>query len=981
MKRQQTWKSQQERKRNYQRQGSSRRSYNFTSKPIRRKNRNNFFKKIIHKLVIFFIVLGLVFSGIIFFYVRKLTQGLPDPNQLIERDIAQSTKIFDRTREVVLYEIHGEEQRTLVNLHDLPDYIKNATIAIEDKEFYHHKGVSIWGIFRGVVLQKIRGRRVQGGSTLTQQLIKNAILSSERTIDRKIKEWVLAYRLEKKFTKDEILQMYFNEIPYGSTAYGVEAASRKYFGKNAKELNLAEAAILAALPQAPSKYSPYGPNRELLIGRQKYILDLMQEQGYIDKEEAEVAKNFELEFKQSSNNIIAPHFVMYVKEILSEKYGEKMIEQGGLQIYTTVDLYKQKIAEEVIEEIAATNKEKYNASNAALLAIDPKNGEILSMVGSRDFFSEEIDGQFNITTASRQPGSSIKPIVYATAFSRGYTANTIVYDVLTNFSVNEEEAYEPHNYDLEERGPVTLRKALAGSLNIPAVKTLYLAGLDNVIEMAQNLGYTTLNDKDRLGLTLVLGGGEVKMIEHVNAYSAFAREGKIYPTQAIIEIRDKNGDIIFSKDDLDIEEKQVMEPVVARAINDILSDNHARAYAFGYQNHLNFSKRPVAVKTGTTNNYKDAWTIGYTPSIVAGVWAGNNDNTSMKKGAGGGKVAAPIWRKFIERVLGDTPVERFKKYEEEETGKDVLDGKSATTTIVKVDKVSGLLATENTPEDMIEERKYTEAHSILYYIQRDDPLGDDPIDAESDPQFKLWEDAIKIWMEEQNGSTSEDVIVATGEIPTEYDNVHTEESKPQFKILTPSDKEILTSPFLLSRIEITNKAKPIRRVSYYLNNNLLSVKTSYPFNLENVIDFLDNGFHNLKVKVCDEVSSCAVNSIEFNLNIKSKKSTDDFETRLNIIEPGDGAKILEDQVPIKIKVKTSNVTKTAKINLYIVSKKDDDPILVKVIEPVDESINEVFLSKMPPNGEYYFMAKAYSWGGKIKKSDHVNVEILKVENE
>ncbi|HLD34818.1 MAG TPA: transglycosylase domain-containing protein, partial [Patescibacteria group bacterium] len=567
--------------------------------------------------------------------------------------------------------------------------------------FYEHKGISIWGIFRGVVWQTIRGKKAQGGSTLTQQFIKNSILTSERTITRKIKEWLLAYRLENRFSKDEILQMYFNEIPYGSTAYGVEAASQKYFGKTVKDINLAEAAILAALPQGPSRYSPYGSNIDLLLGRQRYILDLMVDQGHATEEEAEEAKNYELTFSPPTANIKAPHFVMYVKEILSSKYGEKMVEQGGLKIITTLDLYKQEIAEEVVKEQAEKNLKNFNATNAALVAINPKNGQILCMVGSKDYFDQEIDGQVNITTSKRQPGSSLKPLVYAAAFIKGYTPNTILYDVITNFSNDATKPYEPRNYDSAEHGPVSIRKALAGSLNVPAVKAIYLAGIKNVTNLAFDLGYTTLSDPDRFGLSLVLGGGEVKLIEHANAYSAFAREGVLHPVSAILRVEKPDGTVL---EEFQENEKKVLDPKIARQINDVLSDNGARAYIFGERNWLTLGTRPVAAKTGTTNDYRDAWTMGYTPSIVAGVWVGNNDNSEMKRGADGGVVAAPIWHNFMEKVLGDTPIEKFKPAEIPTTGKAMLDGQVDTGNIVKIDKISGLLATEYTPAHLIIEK-------------------------------------------------------------------------------------------------------------------------------------------------------------------------------------------------------------------------------------------------------------------------------------
>ncbi|MDD5032128.1 MAG: PBP1A family penicillin-binding protein, partial [Patescibacteria group bacterium] len=815
-------------------------------------------RKVLKFLTIF--TLAAVIFGLIF--ITWVSRGLPDPNKLMERQVAQSTKIYDRTGETILYEIHGDEKRTLVNLNEIPDYVKWATIAIEDKNFYKHGGISPWSIFRGVVWQTLRGKRAQGGSTLTQQFVKNAILTPERSVARKIREWILAYRIEKKFTKDEILQMYFNEIPYGSTAYGVEAASQKYFGKSVREVNLAEAAILAALPQAPSRYSPYGSNLDLLVSRQHYILDLMKEQGYIPEAKAEAAKQFKLEFKKQTENITAPHFVMYIKEMLSEKYGEKMIEQEGLKIYTTLDLYKQKIAEEVITAQAEKNEKNYEAANAALIAIDPKTGQILAMVGSRDYFNDEIDGQVNVTTSLRQPGSSLKPLVYAAAFIKGYTPNTVLYDVVTNFSNDPSNPYEPHNYDNQEHGPVTIRQALAGSLNIPAVKTIYLAGIDNVLNLAADFGYTSLSDRDRFGLSLVLGGGEVKLLEHANAYGVFAREGVSNPVAAILKIEDKNGKVI--EEFKTPEEKRVLDPKIARMINSILSDNSARAYIFGANNWLTLGSRPVAAKTGTTNDYHDAWTIGYTPSIVTGVWVGNSDNTAMKRGADGSVVAGPIWHDFMQKVLGDTPVEEFRPAEIEKTGKPVLDGEIENGEKVKIDMASGLLATSYTPESFIEEKIYKQDHCILYYVDKDDPRGPAPKNPGNDPQFELWESRVLAW------ARASSTITVTP--PTEYDNLHKPENRPEFEILAPNNNQTITNSLLTVRIK-ASAPRGVNRAEYYLDGNLIISNNIFPFNLEKNISFLKNGFHNLKVRVCDDIDNCNEQSQEFNLILDKDAKT------------------------------------------------------------------------------------------------------------
>ncbi len=727
-------------------------------------------KKIVQKLwnnrqriFALLVIVGAVFSIIALAMIAWISRDLPNPNQLINREIAQSTKIFDRTGENVLYEVSGDQKRTLVTLEQIPLTAREASIAVEDKNFYKHGGFSVWAMFRTAITNVIY-QRSAGGSTLTQQFIKNAVLSNEKTLTRKIKELILAQRIEKKFSKDEILQMYLNEIPYGSNAYGIQAASQKYFGKDVKDTTLAEQAVLAALPQSPSRYSPYGPNLDILLGRKNYILDLMVEQGYISDSEKEEAKKQDIKFQKPETSITAPHFVMYIKALLSEKYGEKMIEQGGLKIYTTIDYDKQKIADEVVREQSKNFQTKYNANNAALVAIDPKTGQILAMVGSRDYFDNSIQGQVNVATSHRQPGSSMKPIVYASLFEKGYTPNTILYDVVTNFSTDPNNPYIPHNYNLLENGPVTIRKALAGSLNIPAVKAMYLTGVKNVIELAQSLGYTSLNNTDDYGLSLVLGGGEVELMEHTNAYSAFARDGQISPITSILKIEDKDGNILEEYKD---NSKKALTSNTARYINSILSDNAARSFTFGLKNYLTLADRPVAAKTGTTNDYRDAWTIGYTPSIVVGVWVGNTDNKEMKRGADGSVIAAPIWNDFMKKVLVNTPVETFKEPENIKTGKNILDGIMPSLGKIKLDKRTGNYASANTPEEFVTYKEVFEHHAILYYVDKSDPLGSQPSSPEKDSQFKLWEEPVLRW-----AAKNMQLISSTTEIfPTWVDSV------------------------------------------------------------------------------------------------------------------------------------------------------------------------------------------------------------------
>lgn len=930
------------------------------TKPSKNNQPNKKTKSLKKRLFLFVLKAIPVLIILAFFYISYLSKDLPNPNQLMNREVAQSTKIYDRTGEHILYEIHGDQKRTLVTLNEIPDVAKQATIAIEDKNFYKHGGVSWWAIFRTMITNVIYNRRA-GGSTLTQQFVKNAILTPEKKITRKIKELVLSEKIEKKFTKDQILQMYLNEIPYGSNAYGIQAASQKYFGKDVKDVNLAEAAILAALPQSPSRYSPYGPNKNLLLERKNYVLDLMAEQGYISEAQRDEAKKQEIKFQAADNNMTAPHFVMYVKEILGEKYGEKAVEQGGYKIYTTLDVDKQKFAEEAITKNTETYPQKYNANNAALVALDPKTGQILAMVGSRDYFNDAIDGQVNVALSPRQPGSSIKPIVYATLFEKGYTPNTILYDVVTNFSTDPAKAYEPHDYDGKERGPVTIRQALAGSLNIPAVKAIYLAGINKVLDQAESMGYTTFSDRSRFGLSLVLGGGEVKLLEHANAFSAFAREGAMSPTVAILKIEDKDGKVL---EEYKPEDKQVLSPRSAQMINSILSDNAARTFVFGAKNHLTLPGRAVAAKTGTTNDFKDAWTIGYTPSLVAGVWVGNNDATKMKTGSDGSVLAAPIWQEFMTKALGDSPAETFTAPEDIKTGKAILDGDLKSGQTVLLDKISGLLATSSTPPELIETKTVHEHHSILFYVDKDNPLGPAPKNPAQDPQFNAWETAVIDWAKKNNEYTDSG-------LPTEYDNLHTPENKPTIKIISPLENETLKERVMTAKVEVA-AARGVKSVEYYLNNNLFDTVYQAPFSLSKEINFISNGYNNLKARACDDIGNCAEASLNFNLLLENPWHGG--QTGLIINSPQNGLALNGIDFPLTIAFSTTNPQQIAKINFLIKKSGNIPEIIANIKNPSDTNLS-VFWEGTPAPGDYTLYGELYDWSGEIKKSNEINLSV------
>ena len=840
------------------------------------------------------LALGGIFSII---FLAWLATQLPNPNKIIDRSVALSTKIYDRQGETLLYDIHGAQKRTFVQLSGIPENLKNATLAAEDREFYKHGGISFTGIIRSLLKNIFTGSKA-GGSTITQQLVKNVILSPEKTYTRKAKEVILSYQLEKKFPKDEIWQMYFNEIPYGSVAYGAEAAAQTYFGKAVKDLSLAESAVLAALPQAPTYYSPYGSHLDKLYARQGWILDSLADLGYITEEDAEFAKKEKIEFKKSAESIIAPHFVMFIKEYLTEKYGELAVEQGGLKVITTLDADKQKFAEEAIAENAEKNL-KWNAGNAALVALDPATGQILAMVGSKDYFNDEIDGQVNVATRPRQPGSSFKPIVYAAAFKKGYTPETVLYDAVTKFLNSDGKDYEPKNYDLKEHGPVTIRQALAGSLNIPAVKAIYLTGVDKVLDLAGSLGYTTLSDRSRFGLSLVLGGAEVKLIEQVAAFAVFAREGEYHPPAGILKVEDKDGAVL---EEYKKQEKKVLETQVARQINSILSDNAARAYIFGEKNYLTLPDRAVAAKTGTTNDYHDAWTVGFTPNLAAGVWVGNSDNAEMKRGADGSVLAAPIWNKFMQEALKGLPAEGFTAPAATVSGKPVLNGQLVQGIKVKVNKNNGKLATDLTPPDLVEERIYRQAHAILYYINKDDPQGDTAPDL-NDPQYPRWEEAVLRWAKDNN--------IMAEDPPTESDDSYRPEDKPVISLTFPDARQTITDRNFSAGVN-ASAPRGVLRVEYYLNGKLLKTVSEAPYELSVYLDDpnLKSGFYQLKAAAYDDLGNN--NSAALDLNFQLPE----IPQPLSWLAPAENETISAKKFPYVIKAELANVSRIQKIDVY-----------------------------------------------------------------
>lgn len=655
--------------------------------------------KLLLKIFFFLLLSGIAGFLALFIYYAK---DLPRPEVFTERELPQSTKIYDKTGEILLYEIYGEERRTYVPLRNVPEHLKQAVLATEDANFYHHIGVDPKGIARAILADFKIGKPAYGASTIPQQLIRSTFLTLEKTTARKTREIILAIEMDRRYSKDQILEWYLNQIPFGQNAYGVEAASEVYFGKPVSQVSLSEAAILAALIKGPYFYSPYGENKDGLLARKDYILDRMAKEGYLKKEDAEKVKKEGINFIEKKQEIKAPYFTLWVKQQLEEKYGQDFLSENGLKVYTSLDWDLQKLAEETVREGVKRNK-AYNAHNAGMVAISPKTGEVLAMtVGTGDYYATSspadcisgknclFDPKFNVVvgtkeTPGRQPGSAFKPFIYATAFKNGFDDKYIIGDNPTDFGLWGGKEYTPQNYDGKFRGPISLRSALAQSLNIPSIKVLYLAGvndpadavdtdnfvgkenillegLKNSIETAKDMGITTLNKPmSSYGPAIVLGGGEVKLLDITSAYGVFAAEGLKIPPVSILKIEDQNGNIIEENKKTP---QRVLGTEVARLINSMLSDNEARTPMFGPRSHLYFENYQVAVKTGTTNDYKDAWIIGYTGSIAMGVWVGNNNNEPLVKKQPAATVAGPIFHDFMEKALAKYPKENFRKPEE-----------------------------------------------------------------------------------------------------------------------------------------------------------------------------------------------------------------------------------------------------------------------------------------------------------------------------
>ncbi len=817
--------------------------------------------KIIAKLsfFLFLFVVGSSFLAVIGLAV--IARDLPRPDRIVRKE-GFSTKIYDRNDKLI-YDIFADQRRTPVQLYEVSKDLQNATVAIEDKDFFKHKGFDPKGYVR-IIYYLIFKSRLIGGSTLTQQLVKNVLLSPERTPVRKVKELILSLEIESRYTKEQILQMYLNEAPYGGTAWGVQEAAVSYFSKDAKDLNLIESAILAGLPQLPSAYSPTGNNPTAYISRTQAVLRRMKEDSYITAEQEEQAlKELEgVKFVPRGGLLKAPHFVMYVKKLLEDKYGERVVELGGLRVTTSVDLDLQEKAQKIVSE-EIEKVEKLNITNGAAVIINPKTGEILAMIGSKNYDDPDYDGKYNVVTAKRQPGSAIKPVTYVTALKKGLTASNMLMDVTTTFPGGDKKEYIPVNYDGKEHGPLQLRYALGNSINIVAVKTLALVGIKDMLTTAYDMGLTTLEPTGenlrRFGLSLTLGGGEVRLIDLASSYSAFANGGYKVEPVAILKVTDKDGNVL--EEFKPVAGKEVLSPGEAFIISNILSDNEARKMTFGENNALKISGRQVAVKTGTTNDRRDNWTIGWTPQAIVGVWVGNNDNSAMKQLVSGISGAAPIWRRIITEYLRNKQVEEFSVPE------DVIQ--------LEVDNVSGYKAHDGFPQ------------RSEYFIKGTEPTGEDLIH----PKLKLckgqnrlatsvdiarnnydekeyfvfkekdpfagsggenkWQMGIDAWLAKQTDERYHP--------PVQYcdssDNVY-------IKFNEPADQSQVGSDFTL-RIE-TVSFNEVVKIDVYLDGKLEKTLTSYPYELAMR---LPDGKHTIRAVATDVSGNQASQETRFGVNV------------------------------------------------------------------------------------------------------------------
>ncbi len=818
---------------------------------------------------------GLIVTGFVALWVATLP--MPDLHSFENRQMPESTKIYDRTGTILLYDTGTNAKRTAVPLSEISPLIQNATIAIEDSDFYTNIGIEPMSIIRAVLANIVSGEYAQGASTITQQVVKNSLLTKDKTITRKIKEWVLAIKLTRVLSKDDILETYLNETPYGGTIYSVEEASRAFFGRPAKDVTLAQAAYLGAIPQAPTYYSPYGTHREDLDARKNLVLSRMKTLGMISEEEYTQAKEEVVQFLSKNEGIRAPHFVMMVREYITQKYGEERASRGGLRVITSLDYTMQEKMQGTISRFAPSLETNFNASNTAMVALDPKTGDIWALVGSRDYFDAAIDGNYNIALAKRQPGSTFKPFVYANMFALGYTPDTVLFDVKTEFSTlctvegkpkkSEDDpkkvCYSPVEYDGLFPGPMSIREALAHSRNVPAVKALYLSGIPRALKIARDMGITTFTDPDRYGLTLVLGGGEVTLLDLTSAYGVFANDGVRNPYRYVLEVWDGDQKL----EEAGTRPNQVIPPEIARQVSDILSDNKVRMDSL--KPIADSVGRQVAIKTGTTNDFRDVWTLGYTPNLVVGAWAGKNDNTAMDHNVAG-LIISPVWGAFVSDAVKDLSRENFKTPPAPITdNKPVLHGVWQGGVSYWIDSVSGKLATEYTPTETRREVVANSVHSILHWVDKDDPSGPAPKDPKDDSQYEYWEYGVRAWFDTWKQSNPSFIENNTVVIPKDKDDIHGPDKAISIRIISPTASTTVDRHNLLSmRLQAASSKNKIVKTEVYLNNKYVLTAERDPLNFSFVPNDAGavSGKNTLLVRTYDDVYNKGEATLEFNVS-------------------------------------------------------------------------------------------------------------------
>ena len=753
------------------------------------------FNSTIRDIFLVVMIVGVLSATI--FLVWATSLKTPDLSSFDDRLLGQSAKIYDRTGKVLLYDLSQKVRRTVVPFDTISPYIKQATIAIEDVDFYNHAGIKATSIIRAVIANIFTLEYSQGGSTITQQVVKNSLLTKDKDISRKIKEWVLAIKLERTTDKDSILNLYLNETPYGGNIYGVEEATQAYFAKKSSDVTLAEAAYIAALPQAPSLYSPYGQNKNLLVDRKNLVLKKMYENNLITEEQYTDALKEEVIFQPKTvGGIKAPHFVMFVKDYLEQKYGSELLDKGGFKVITSLDWELQQKAESIVGNYVKTNEKKFSATNGALTAVDPRTGQILVMVGSRDYFDKEIEGNFNVATARRQPGSAFKPFVYATGFNKGMTPSTPVYDVPTQFNAScnaqnmpisgDADCYNPQNYEGGFKGLMSIRTALAESRNVPAVRILHIVGIDDSIKTAEAMGVQNLGTAAQYGLSLALGGGEVSVLDMTSAYGVFANSGERAKTTPILKIETNDSVVV---EEFSTSTKQVIPKQTALLMNDVLSDPYARASIFGSRY---FGDREVAIKSGTTNSSRDAWILGYTPSISVGAWMGNNNNKPMVQQASA-RIIGPMWKEFMDYVLTKVPDESFEEPE------------SASSSTKPF-----LTGAWRGPQN--------EVHSELYWLNRNDIQGNAPGYNSRDPLFNLFENGVLNWASGQGSSL----------INSNTGITNSNTASAGFSINSPRSGSSFSNNERIT-ISVSGFSDQTTQVEYYVNNKLIGKSTESPF--------------------------------------------------------------------------------------------------------------------------------------------------------